>query len=301
LGKGELERRLKEFQDEHNLPGLRRKQDRGRFIDELMCSRKRVGMERMRVFPGSKDPADEEFYPPRSIRDLFRKGELDEAVWLTFLYIHFGRKEESVRLFYGKFGEGHWSWEKVRRDPRSVQTWMRAHGERVKELKFGNHRKYESNDPNKRVGTHAVIDSFVKWARRNGDGSPFKALAKFVTNGKRPEDAFDEIFDAFDVLRFGRTAKFDFLCLLGNLGILRVSPGHCYLRGATGPRTGAILMVTGVRTKRLGREVETRIAELQEYLGVSAEAMEDALCNWQKEDNQGCESQAERKRKSGCA
>ncbi len=301
MGKGKLERRLNEFQDQYNLPGLRHEQDRNWFLEELMRSRKRVRMERMRVFQGSKDPTDEEFHPPRSIHDLFRKGERDEAVWLTFLYIHFGRKEESVRLFYGKFGEGQWSWEKVRRDPGSVQTWMRAHGERVKELKFGNHRKYESNDPNKRVGTHAVIDSYVRWGRSNGDGSPFDALAKFVTDGGSPEHAFDAIFHAFDVLRFGRTARFDFLCLLGNLGILRVSPSHCYLRGATGPRTGAIQMVTGVRTKRLAREVETRIAELQECLGVSAEAMEDALCNWQKEHDQGCEPQAKRTGKSGGA
>jgi hypothetical protein len=103
-----------------------------------------------------------------------------------------------------------------------------------------------------------------------------------VAKGETAEIAFDNAYHRISVIRFGRTAKFDFLCLLGNLGILEISPPHCYLAEATGPKTGALQMVTGRRDGRISVEVENTIRQLRKHLGVPVEAMEDALCNWQK-------------------
>jgi len=95
-------------------------------------------------------------------------------------------------------------------------------------------------------------------------------------------------------LQFGRTGRFDLLCLLGNLRILRIAPGRCYLKGATGPRYGAILMVTGKKGQRLTQEIEDTINQLRAHLGVPVEAMEDALCNWQnKPKTKGGSEQAQ--------
>jgi len=66
------------------------------------------------------------------------------------------------------------------------------------------------------------------------------------------------------------------------LKILDVSPPHCYLYDATGPKSGALLVVTGKKSGRVTAEIEATIQELQKHLGVRAEVMEDALCGWQK-------------------
>ncbi len=76
-----------------------------------------------------------------------------------------------------------------------------------------------------------------------------------------------------------------FLCLLGNLRLLQISRGHCYLRGATGPKYGALLMVTGTKQGTLCPEIEQTVLDLQNHLGVRVQVMEDVLWNWQKKPN----------------
>jgi Alpha-glutamyl/putrescinyl thymine pyrophosphorylase clade 3 len=116
----------------------------------------------------------------------------------------------------------------------------------------------------------------------NGAGSPHKAFLAVISQANNYEDAFDRLYRSLRVFRFGRTAKFDLLTLLGNLKVLSVRPGHCYLHGATGPKDGAVLMVTGSKQGRLSSNVERVIMFLQDHLGTPANVLEDALCNWQK-------------------
>jgi Alpha-glutamyl/putrescinyl thymine pyrophosphorylase clade 3 len=214
--------------------------------------------------------------------ELLAGGQRDEAVWLAFLTTHFGQEERNtVGLFYGKFGSGRWDWDTVSQNPDEVRHWMVAHPELLKRLKFGNHRKHETNKPEHPKGTAAIIESFVKWVDDNSHGDPYEHL-QAASKGRSPELAFDHAYRTLTVTRFGRTARFDLLCLLGNLGILDVSPPHCYLSNATGPKSGAVLMVTGKKSGRVTERVDRVIRKLQRHLGVPVEAMEDALCNWQK-------------------
>jgi hypothetical protein len=234
-------------------------------------------------FSGSTDPCQKDFHPLKAIVDLFETGQRDEAAWLAFLTIHFGQEQRiTIRRFYGKFGAGRWNWDTVCHNPEKVDPWMASLADsQLKSLKFGNHRKHETNKPKHPKGTAAVIESFVKWVGENGHGDPYKAL-RAVSEGKSPELAFDHAYRNISVTRFGRTGKFDFLCLLGNLGILNVSPPHCYLGKATGPKSGALLMVRGKKSGRVTGHIDRIIRKLQRHLGVPVEAMEDALCNWQK-------------------
>jgi hypothetical protein len=263
---------------------------REQFISCLIESEKKLRALRSRVFSGGTDPLRKDFNPLQTIVEYFKNGQRDEAVWLAFLCIHFGwtnrvrERSDSVRLFYGKFEKGSWNWETVVQSPASVKSWMLKCGEaELAELKFGNHRKYETNNPRSPAGPPAVITSFVEWSRYNGGGSAWRAFDSATRANPTPEKAFAHLYQSLTpVKRFGRTAKFDFLCLLGNLGILDVTPGHCYLRGATGPKQGALLLVTGKKKGKLTTRVQTTIEELRKALCVSVEAMEDALCNWQK-------------------
>ena len=272
------------------MPGLRRHTSREKFIGALMDSDKKLRALRLRIFSGQTDPGTKDFHPLRAIVENFNKGEHDEATWLAFLCIHFGwtrqggKSAETVRLFYRKFGKGKWDWKTVVRSPADVREWMLTLSKaELKQLKFGNHRKYETNNPSSAIGTPAVITSFVEWVRQNGDSSAWQAFVSAKKIGATPEAAFDFLYESLgQVKRFGRTAKFDFLCLLGNLGILDVVPAHCYLHDSTGPRAGALLLVIGGKEGSLTPQIEGIVRKLRNSLGVPVEALEDALCIWQK-------------------
>lgn len=273
-----------------SLPGSRRHTRREKFISALTDSDKKLRALRSRIFSGQTDPGTKDFHPLKAIVEYFKKDEYDEATWLAFLCIHFGgtsrtgKSADTVRLFYGKFGKGKWDWKTIVRLPADVREWMLTLSKaELKQLKFGNHRKYETNNPRSAIGTPAVIASFVEWVRQNEGDSAWQAFASAKKIGSAPEAEFDFLYESLDqVKQFGRTARFDFLCLLGNLGILDVMPAHCYLQGSTGPTSGALLLGTGRKKGRLTRRVQEIIDELRVALGISAEAMEDGLCNWQK-------------------
>jgi hypothetical protein len=57
------------------------------------------------------------------------------------------------------------------------------------------------------------------------------------------------------VASFGRTARFDYLTMVGKLGLAGIEPGSTYMQGATGPFTGACLLFTGRRIAGLSRRV----------------------------------------------
>ena len=288
MSKTELRKRLSEFAADHPMPGLKQKTRRERFIAVLIDSGKKLRALRMKRFSGHTDPSRKSFQPLQAIAEHFKEGERDEAFWLAFLCIHFGwvgragDTSDTVRLFYGKFGVGIWNWNTVVQSPAAVREWMAtlSNGE-LKQLKFGNHRKYETNSPHSPVGTAAVIASFVAWVNRNGDGSAWQAFNSVRKTAPAPVTAFDHLYESLSqVTRFGRTARFDFLCLLGNLGIFEVTPPHCYLRNSTRPKAGALLLVSGKKKGALTPHIDKTIQHLRTHLGVPVEAFEDALCNW---------------------
>ena len=99
-----------------------------------------------------------------------------------------------------------------------------------------------------------------------------------------PEAAFDQLYRSLDaVTGFGRTARYDFVRLLGLLELAEVWPGRCYLDQASGPRSGAARMFLGRGPEGVPTPwLEERCSELARGLGVDLQAVEDAVCNWQK-------------------
>lgn len=96
-------------------------------------------------------------------------------------------------------------------------------------------------------------------------------------------DPFDDLYRKLaSVMSFGRTARFDYLTMIGKLGIAAVAPRRPYLVGATGPLRGARLMFGGAVVGQRALELEPKVIALGAALGVGMQEMEDALCNWQK-------------------
>jgi hypothetical protein len=102
--------------------------------------------------------------------------------------------------------------------------------------------------------------------------------------GQDPRAVFDFLYGSMDsVMGFGRLGKFDFLTMLGKLGIAPIEPGSAYLVGATGPLQGARLLFTNdPKAKVSPRNLDARLAKLDSYLKVGMQVLEDSLCNWQK-------------------
>jgi hypothetical protein len=148
---------------------------------------------------------------------------------------------------------------------------------------FGNHRKYQSMDADKPAGTGAAIESYVGWVMQYGGHSQLIQHALGQVGGD-PKQAFEWLYRSMgEVASFGRMAKFDYLTMLGKTQLAQIEPDLAYLSGATGPASGARLMLQGSTANELSIAImENRLAILASYLGVGMQVIEDSLCNWQK-------------------
>jgi hypothetical protein len=229
------------------------------------------------------DPASELFEPERAATLLVRQGRRDEAIWLTFLAIHFGQHGRHgwrmLRDIYSGLGSGTWTWNRVSSNPSSFRKWLRQNIGGIGGA-FGNHRKYETLNPDSPQGTASVIESFVACCSPS-PAQWFDSLSRTI--GNNPYNVFDAAYDGLAIARFGRLAKFDFLALLGRLDLAPISPGSAYLTGATGPLRGARLLVDGdPASKTNAKSLDTVLQQLDETLNVGMQVMEDSICNWQK-------------------
>ena len=275
------------------LPSIRRAQSREALREQLLESIHRVRfVEVIRSRPISKrraDPSDDLFDPLKAAILHHRRGDLEEAFWLVFLFVHFGRHANGgwryAREVYGRLGEGRlWDWNSTSRDPAGFREWLSAHQARLRRpgAGFGNHRKRESLDATSTKGTGAVVGSYVRWV--GPDRSHVQRFNAVIAEaGGDARRAFDALYRSMDaVARFGRLARFDYLTMVGKLGLAAISPGSAYLEGSSGPLDGARLLFG--RNER-AQVLDEWLVELGEQLGVGMQVLEDALCNWQKSPN----------------
>lgn len=285
-----LDARLRSFDEQkHRLPGIRSAAARETFLEQLLESNHRVlYVERVRELRLSElrmDPGSDLFHPLKAAILKQEAGEVEEAFWLVFLFVHFGKSRRGgwryAREVYGRVGEkGLWDWKSVSANPARFRKWLDKQQEflrrRVPPGGFGNHRKYESL-----TTTGDTVETYVNWV-----GPPRthqQLVAEAVQHaGGDPKRAFDDLYRSMDaVSRFGRMARFDYLTMLKKLGLAPIEPGLTYMQDSTGPKSGAQLLFGGKRT-RTAAELEELVGELEADLQVGMQVMEDALCNWQK-------------------
>ncbi len=278
---------------ERPLPGIAVGAAREVLIEQFLSSVHRVEYAKRltvtNLSPCRMDPKDDRFDPLKAAVLHSRAGNSEEAFWLVFLSVHFGKHGAGgwryLREVYGRLGAAQrWDWARVSEAPEKFRSWLDAHKERLRRKGvaggFGNHRKYESLDGLSPNGTGAVVASYVRWVLGSGSHSELvkSAMLEAKGNGRR---AFDVLYRAMaaSVLRFGRLARFDYLAMLGKLGLAGIEPGSTYLNGATGPLRGARLLF-GVTANH--SVLNGWLGELDDELQVGMQVMEDALCNWQK-------------------
>lgn len=219
----------------------------------------------------------------------------DEAMWLTFLSTHFGKNLHSgwnlTRGVYGALGAKNlkWTWETVNNDFDRFRNWLHNNQEKIKKTgNFGNHRKYQSIDAMKPTGTGNAVGSYIEWYNSFNN---YNGLMTFLKNdsSNNPRDGFQKLYTSLSsVVSFGRTAKFDFLTMLGKLKILNIEPDSTYMDGATGPKLGTKLLFFGTKNFSVtNTDLEQIINDFELHLNYpfGMQIIEDALCNWQKSPN----------------
>lgn len=282
-----------------DLPGIATPESMDTFVRQIVDSIRRVefvyAIAEQDVSPLRADPTNELFDPLKAAVYFKGQGSLDEAFWLTFLAIHFGKALESgwslARDVYGHLGnEPHWTWEKASTDVESFVNWL---GDSYNALttgpvkrKFGNHRKYETLNPGSDASTGNVIRSYVTWV---GPDRSHQAKLDDLSqaNPGNPRALFESLYRSMNgVKRFGRTARFDYLTMLAKLGLADIEPGKTYMSGATGPADGARLLLYGNKNAPGSVEkLEQEMLRIEKSISVGRigmQVLEDALCNWQK-------------------
>ena len=275
-----------------NLPGIATTERRRALQEQIVESIHRVRyVEVVRgrpISPRRGDPNNEIFDPIKAALLNRQAGNVEEAFWLVFLFVHFGKHAHAgwryVREVYGRLGDGgRWDWNAVSADPTGFRAWLHAHEAEIRRPGvpggFGNHRKRESLRADTPKGTGAVVESYVAWV------APPRTHQQMIADaanqsGNDARNTFDFLYRSMDaVIRFGRLARFDYLTMLGKLGLANIIPGSPYLEGSSGPREGAALLFGG---KESTETLDALVVELDRELQVGMQVLEDSLCNWQK-------------------
>ena len=293
----DIDERLRAYAREvRALPGIDDENARMAFLEQVAESLHRVAYARIvarrPVHVSRIDPSSAMFDPVRGAVLCMRQGEIDEAFWLVFIFVHFGKHlRDGYRLardIYGRLGEERtWTWQEVNRDPRAFRQWLHSQQDTLKtdgiRRRFGSHRKYESLDAWSTTGTGEAVETYVAWVR------PFGTHARLVADaqarvGADPKRLFRALYVSMDVVaRFGRTARFDYLAMVGKLGLAAIEPDSTYMTGSSGPVTGARLLFAGDAKAQLAAgDLDQWLRDFDGRLGVGMQALEDALCNWQK-------------------
>jgi hypothetical protein len=255
---------------------------------QIVASQRREDYYRLaqakQISANRADPNDPSFDAERAVVYYLQQGDIDDAGWLIFLMTHFARHLGTgwrrLQDVYGALGAGKWDWATVSASPNVFFTWLDANWQNVGGG-FGNHRKYESMRPTARRNMQRVVTDYLNWV---GPAGHAQFLANAVqASGNNPHTIFDYLYRSMSINSFGRLAKFDYLSLIGRYGLAPIEAGKAYLDGATGPASGARLLVDGNATSVTGTAaLQAELDVLDNRLNVGMAVLEDALCNWQK-------------------
>lgn len=289
---------LQGLQDCHQrevpLPGVQDPIRRDVYLRQLIDSIRRVRFVSViasrDIHPDRADGLKPMFDPIRAALLHYRAGNFDEACWLAFLFVHFGRHPLSgyryTREFHSALGQlAPWTFNAVMADIPGMRNWLdqnEQHLRRGNSRGFGNHRKYLSLSGSKKNGTGDAFETYVRWVRAHGNHANLFATA-LQGSGNSPEEAFEWLYRSMQsVASYGRIGRFDYLTMLQKLGFANIRPGRPYLDASTkGPNQGARLLLEDGRPLPFA-ELERRVQVIGRYLDVGMQEMEDSLCNWGK-------------------
>lgn len=285
--KDEFRKKLVPLVKAGQLPGISQVPEREAYLSQLIDSVRRVdyvlALRKININPIRADPTTSYFDPIKAaIRNVTTNEE--EACWLIFIATHCGRHtrdgwELARRIYQGP--QGPWTWKATCESPDGLANAIKLMFQQkqlgVLTARFGNHRKYETLDPNAERNSAAAIKSYLDWVAERGSHK------NWIKEASSTQDGFDHLYRSMNVISFGRTAKFDYLTMLAKTGLTELPPRSPYFLGATGPLRGARLLFQGdIAGAGTARQLEANAQNLGTILKIGMQEMEDSLCNWQK-------------------
>ncbi len=296
----DLDAGLRSFdQQKRPLPGIQAPANRETLLEQLVESIHRVKyvsvIRKRNLSDLRADPSSDLFDPLKAAVLRQRQGQTDEAYWFVFLFVHFGKHWRAgwrlARDVYGRLRRSApWDWARTSSDPQGFRQWLAAHqatllGDGIPRH-FGNHRKYQSLDAYSPTGTGAAVESYMSWVGLPKTHQELMQEAQKQVGGN-PRKTFDYLYRSMDnVVTFGRLARFDYLTMVGKLGLAPIEPGSTYMQGATGPIAGARLLFGGRTTSALSHaDLDAWLVQLDADLNIGnfgMQVLEDGLCNWEK-------------------
>jgi hypothetical protein len=291
----DLNSKLSSFENIIPLPGISEAAERRSFVRQLVDSIRRIKYVTLirdkSNSTSAVDPIIGKFNPIKAAAFHCAQGNYDEASWLVFLITHFGKNKftewQLVQDVYGTLGTGIWAWQQVCLSPDALGQWIDQNASLLKSRRsnFGNHRKYQSLNFKH---TGKTIISYVDWiGQQHAHAIKFSQLEQSQVN---PQKRFRTFYNSMQAVHgFGRTARFDYLAMMGKLQLIDIEPDSVYMKEATGPYAGGQLLFTGSTKGNISREdLDQILSDLNDHLCIAfgMQVLEDALCNWQKNPKQ---------------
>lgn len=258
------------------------------FVQQVLDSIRRVRfvttLRQRNISPACLDPTSPTFDPIKAAIYYSRNNQIEEAFWLIFLSTFTGKHGSKnwmmLSQFYSMLGsEYRLTWDFITNNFDQFSAWYEQNYSSITRA-FGNHRKFETLKAYSDGSPIRVFYSYIEWVGGNHQEMIADAIIKVSAN---LGNLFDYLYNGMsNVRQFGRTSRFDYLCMLGKVGLVHIEPPSVYFNGSTGPLEGAKLFF-GHGFKRDDYEEKIKILSDSMTLGpMSMQVLEDSLCNWQK-------------------
>jgi hypothetical protein len=197
--------------------------------------------------------------PPGLYADVAKASDVEEAAWLAFLIAYLSPLEDDD------------PWAAI---ATARTSWASGELPMLEDVALG---PRTAHDPARGAST---LLAYRAWAERAGG----QAQA-FIGDPAWPDQRrFDRAFERLSLPGFGRAPRFELLVTLGRLGVFEVRPWSLQLSGdALDPTIVASKRVLGIGDPLL---LQRRAGDLATGVGVPIEALDLALANWLRPEDE---------------
>jgi hypothetical protein len=219
------------------------------------------------------DPGNSNFDPLATAVWWFYRQEIEEACWLLFLCSYIGKHPKQnwnlLRTIYGGlYGGNVWTWKEVSAKSEAFQGWLLHHQTELGESgSMGDAHKCVVFDYQKAMVAAKDIGNYISWVRHEGNHEQLLGNA-LVIGKKEPAAVFHYLYLSMNErVRIRKSIKFNYLCLIGAIGLASVEPGQPYLSDLLFSKKGARwLFGTDKMDKIPTRELNEVVISLAQYL-----------------------------------
>jgi hypothetical protein len=197
--------------------------------------------------------------PPGLYADVARDSDVEEAAWLAFLIAYLSPVE----------GDDPWAGIAAART-----SWASAELPNLEDVALG---PRSAHDPARGAATLLAYRAFAQ--RAGSQAAAFTGDASWPAQRR-----FDRAFERLALPGFGRAARYELLLLLGRLGVFALRAWSLQLGAeALDPTVVAAKRALGIGDPLL---LQRRAADLASGVGVPIEALDLALTNWTRPEDE---------------